>query len=287
MPMPQDNLLVNIRMAYPELTKLEKKVADVVLASPKDAVKMTINDLACRAEVGDTTVFRFCRSMNLNGYQDFKLSLALSTHVNEVLDSRNNVNIAASQDLREVAAQVSAVLTDTVADSMETLDYEAVSRTVDLMLNADTIHLYGFGNSGIAAQLLENRLIRVLPNVSYMADAHMQLTSASLLRPDSLAIVFCNSGITVDCLKIVRMAHEAGAATVFVTNFLQTPARDHADVLLRCGAAEGPIQGGSIASMTAQLFIIALLYSETIRRMGEQATKNKIKSAQAIAHRKL
>ncbi|MEG2357097.1 MAG: MurR/RpiR family transcriptional regulator, partial [Clostridia bacterium] len=65
------------------------------------------------------------------------------------------------------------------------------------------------------------------------------------------------------------------------------PAREYADVLLPCGAAEGPIKGGSIASMTAQLFIIALLYSETIRHMGDQATENKIKSAQAIAHRRL
>ncbi|MEG2950879.1 MAG: MurR/RpiR family transcriptional regulator, partial [Clostridia bacterium] len=235
--MPQDNLLMKMHLVYPSLTKLEKKVADFVFSAPQDVVKMTINDLASHCEVGDTTVFRFCRSMALDGYQSFKLSLALSLHINEVLDSRNNVNIAASQDLREVVAQVSALLTDTVSDAVAILDYAAVARTVELMLKADSIHLFGFGNSGIAARLLQNRLIRVLPNISYVGDAHMQLTSASLLWPDSLAIVFCNSGVTVDCIKIVQMAHEAGASTVFVTNFLQTPAREYADVLLPCGAA--------------------------------------------------
>ena len=159
--MPSNNLLVSIRMAYNDLTKLEKKVADYVLDYPQDVMKMTLSDLAAHCGVGDTTVFRFCRSMDLAGYQDFKLSLALSTHVSEVLDSRENVSLTESGSLHELAGQVSAIMTDTIAESLATLDYEALERTVDALMGAGSIYLYGFGNSGVAALLLQNRLMRI------------------------------------------------------------------------------------------------------------------------------
>lgn len=285
--MARSNILVSIRMAYNSLTKLEKKVADYVLANPQAAMKMTINDLAAHCGVGDTTVFRFCRSMDLSGYQDFKLSLALSTHANELLDNQDNLPADQAQDLEQMAQHVANVFSGTVAESLSSLDYPAVSRTVDAILSAGSIHLYGFGSSGIAALFLQNRLMRVLPNTFYSSDAHMQLTSAALLKPNSVAIVFCNSGITRDSLRIAEMAHAAGATTVFVTKFLETPARAYADIILPCGAAEGPMQGGSVAAIASQLFIVGLLYSEVIRRLDRTATQNKIKTSEAIAAKKL
>jgi len=285
--MARSNLLVSIRMAYDDLTKLEKKVADYVLSNPQTAMKMTIADLARHCGVGDTTVFRFCRSMDLSGYQDFKLSLALSTHANELLDNQENIPVVQAQDLEQMAQHVSNVFTSTVSETLSSLDYSAVFRTVDALLSANSIHLYGFGNSGIAALFLQNRLMRVLPNTFYSSDAHMQLTSAALLKPDSVAIVFCNSGITRDSLKIAEMAHTAGAMTIFVTKFLETPARAYSDIILPCGATEGPMQGGSVATIASQLFIVGLLYSEVIRRLDHIATQNKIKTSEAIAAKKL
>lgn len=143
------------------------------------------------------------------------------------------------------------------------------------------------GRHRVAALLLQNRLMRIRPNVFFASDAHMQLISASLMKPDSAAVIFCNSGITVDSLKIAQMAKEAGATVVYVTKFPQTPAAAHADIILSCGATKDPIQGGSLTTISSQTFLVGLLYSEMMRRMDGQATANKIKTSQAIAHRRL
>ena len=115
----------------------------------------------------------------------------------------------------------------------------------------------------------------------------MQLTSAATMQADSVAIIFCNSGITKDSIRIAQMTHEAGAFTVFITKFMHTPAAPYADVLLCSGATEGPIQGGSISGVASQMYIVMLLYSELFRRMETRAQENKIKAAHAIAERKL
>lgn len=285
--MADGNVLIKIRTSYDSLTKLEKKVADYILRNPKAVVKMTIAELANHCEVGDTTVFRFCRSMEMAGYQDFKLALALSSDVNEILDSNENVSITDSEDLKELAKNVSMVITATVSEAQAALDLDAVAGTVDILLSADSIYLYGFGSSGITAMLMQNRLMRVISNVFFSSDVHTQLTSAALLKPGSAAIIFCNSGVTKDSIRIAQMAHQAGAKTVFVTKFLQTPALPFADILLPCGATEGPMQGGSIAALASQQYIVSLMYSELIRRTGDTGKERKIKTAQAIAERKL
>jgi DNA-binding MurR/RpiR family transcriptional regulator len=285
--MSASSVLITIRTNYDRLTKLEKKVADYVLNNPKAAVKMTINELAASSGVGDTTVFRFCRSLDLAGYQDFKLSLALSADPNEMLDGKENLNVAESHDLHELAQKVSIVFRDTVSETFASLDYDAISRTVDAIMNANAVYLYGFGSSGIAALTMQNRFMRILPNTFYSSDAHMQLTSASLLQPGSLAIIFCNSGMTKDSLRIAEMSHRAGATTIFVTKFPQSPAAAFSDIILVCGAAEGPIQGGSIASVASQLCLISLIYSELFRRMGDRAKESKIKTSRSLAEKKL
>ena len=104
----------------------------------------------------------------------------------------------------------------------------------------------------------------------------------------SYMIQAANHGISgKDSIRIAQMTHEAGAFTVFITKFMQTPAAPYADVLLCSGATEGPIQGGSISGVASQMYIVMLLYSELFRRMETRAQENKIKAAHAIAERKL
>lgn len=67
-----------MRTAYNQFTKAEKKVADFILQNPREVLFMSITDLAEACQVGDTSVFRFCKSMELKGYQEFKMVLSLS-----------------------------------------------------------------------------------------------------------------------------------------------------------------------------------------------------------------
>ncbi|NCC77052.1 MAG: MurR/RpiR family transcriptional regulator, partial [Clostridia bacterium] len=71
--MANTDLFTRIHANYQDFTKAEKKVADFVLLSPSDVLYMSITDLADACAVGDTSVFRFCRTLRLQGYQEFKM----------------------------------------------------------------------------------------------------------------------------------------------------------------------------------------------------------------------
>lgn len=283
--MSTTNLMYEITKAYPKMTKAEKKVADVVLSAPQDVLAVTISDLAKMCDVGETSVFRFCRTLSLNGYQDFKLSLALSAAAPASSLPKENINVIESDDCEGTAQNVLIAYQSALEQTFHAINFKTVSKVVDMILSARSINLFGFGGSGTSANEAQNKFLKILPNIIYNTDSHIQLTQAALLNENDLAIIFCNSGITKDCIEIARICHTGKATVVFVTMFLKTPAAQYCDVLLPCGANEGPLEGGSIAAKTAQLFLIDILYAETFKKLGASAFENKRKTSQIITEK--
>ena len=283
--MATDNLMNKITLYYSQMTKAEKKVADFVLSSPQEALASTITDLSKHCGVGETSVFRFCRTLELKGYQDFKLSLAVSTSSNGVSTPKDTINISNTTNCQDTAYNVMQAYVTALETTCRTLNFNAIPEVVDYILNSKTINLFGFGGSGTSANEFKNKFMKIMPNVIYNADAHIQLTQAALLGNDDLAIIFCNSGITKDCIEIAKNCYSSGATVVFITKFAKTPAAQYSTVVLLCGANEGPMEGGSIATKTAQLFLIDLLYAEVYKTLGKKALDNKQKTAQIITEK--
>lgn len=71
------NLILKMQSVYNQFTKAEKKVADYCLAHKEEIPFMSITDLADACKVGDTSVYRFCRTLELGGYQEFKMKWSL------------------------------------------------------------------------------------------------------------------------------------------------------------------------------------------------------------------
>jgi len=70
-------LLQRISSKLTQLRKSERKVADYVLNHLEEVIHLRIIDLARLAQVSEPTVIRFCRAVGCNGFQDFKMTLAL------------------------------------------------------------------------------------------------------------------------------------------------------------------------------------------------------------------
>ena len=74
--MAKSNLIRKISLNLDKLRKSERKVAEFILADPAKIISMRIIDLAKGAGVSEPTVIRFCRAIEFDGFQSFKLELA-------------------------------------------------------------------------------------------------------------------------------------------------------------------------------------------------------------------
>ena len=71
--------------------------------------------------------------------------------------------------------------------------------------------------------------------------------------------------------------------TILVTHFPKSPAAGYANVILQCGANEGPLQLGSVPARMAQLFLIDTLFTEVCRRQEDKVEDVRRDMAEVLA----
>ncbi len=278
----QGDFLVKMRTAYNQFTRAEKKVADYILQNPKEVLFMSITDLAEACHVGDTSVFRFCKSMDLKGYQEFKMILSLSLNEEEKASNRFSGDITLNDTFQELAQKVLNTNVNALTETYALLDGEVFSQAIDCLHEAERIVFFGVGASILTALKATNKFLRIEPKVYCIQDSHMQAMAASMMKPGEAAVVFSYSGSTKDTIHVARTAREAGARVICVTRFSKSPLTSYADLVLLSGANEGPLQGGSTSGEISQLFLIDLMYTEYYRRYFDVCSKNNEKTSGSV-----
>jgi DNA-binding MurR/RpiR family transcriptional regulator len=241
---------------------------------------MSITDLADACDVGDTSVYRFCRKMKLDGYQEFKMQLSLGLAAQKNLDLDDE-----AYNTDDLADCVLRLGIKALQDTYLMLERSTVERVVSLIETAGKIVFCGVGDSLLMAEEACSRFLRVTGKVTCIGDPHMQAMAASLLNSNDLVFLFSYSGATKDSIHVAKQAKNAGAKLVCVTHFLKSPMTALADEVLLCGAKESPLDGGSMAVKMGQLYLIDLLYQEYYKRNRSLVEQNKEKTSKSVVEK--
>ena len=124
---------------------------------------------------------------------------------------------------------------------------------------ASRVELFGVGSAATIAEDANYRLLRIGVNSRATVDSHIQAITASLCTPDVAVITISHSGSTIETLTATKLAKEAGATTIVVTNFGRSPLLAHADIVLNTLARETQFRTEAMTSRIAQLVIIDAL----------------------------
>ncbi len=283
---PTKDLLTEIVLKRSQFTKSEIKVADFITTQPEQALYMSISDLADAVGVGDTTVFRFCRTLKLGGYQEFRMLLAQSISKG-LTDNAFVGEIAQGDAIQDIASKLLASNIAALNDTFNLLNYTAIHETVQLMHNARSILFFGAGSSGVSAMEAASKFIRILPNVVCYPDSHTYAMKASLMHEQDLAVAISYSGSTKDVIEALALAKKGNCPTVCITRYSKSPITNHADIVLSCASNEGPFQGGSLSAKVSQLFILDILFAEYFKAYYDDSKNNKEKTTGAISQKLL
>lgn len=278
----QGDFLTKIRAEYNQFTKAEKKVADYILQNPRDVLFMSITDLAEVCEVGDTSVFRFCKTLNLKGYQEFKMMLSLSLHDGRTGFGQLTGDISLEDTFGELSQKVLNTNVNALKETYSLLNEENFDKVIHYLHEAKRICFFGVGASMLTAMKAANKFLRIEPKVYCVQDSHMQAMVASMMGEGEAAVIFSYSGATKDTIHVAELAKKAGAAVICITRFSRSPLTSYSDVTLLCGANEGPLQGGSTSAEISQLFMIDLMYTEYYRRYFDCCSSNNKKTSASV-----
>lgn len=265
------------------LTKTEKKIAQAILSHPDLLSQCSLSEVANQLDVGEATFIRFCRTLGFKGYTDFKLDLAI-----ELATQEKNSNTLLDTDIsendtpKEIAVKLQSVLSNVIAETVNLLNYDELERVVEVLRHAQRIFLFGVGSSGLTAEDAKHKLMRIGLQTDAVTNNHFMYMQASLLREGDVVIGISHSGYSEETIKAMRIAQENQAKTIAITHNLRSPITDVSDFVLINGNRQGQMQGGSIGTKTAQLFVLDLIYALLVKAEPEKSVQYKQKTLDVI-----
>jgi DNA-binding MurR/RpiR family transcriptional regulator len=234
-----------INSYFPSLTKSEQKVAAVVLEQMEKALYYSVTDLADVAEVGETTVLRFCRKIGMKGYQEFKLAIA--------------------KDLSSLSQEEEADPSKPSGFIQSIASY--TKNAIDETVNA------------------KNRFLRIGYRSDAVIDPHIQSMTAATVGAGDVVIGLSISGSTKDTIDSLTLAKENGANVIAITYYARSPITKLADAVLLSGGKESPLEGGSMIAKISQLFVIDMLCTGLALHNKEYSLGMKEKTARAVVEK--
>ncbi|OOF88962.1 N-acetylmannosamine kinase [Rodentibacter ratti] len=282
------NILNTISSLYQSLTKTEKKIADTVLSSPDLVVGYPLSEIAASLGVGEATFVRFCRSVGFKGFSDFKLELSieLATKDNDSHPLLEN-DIEPTDSSRHIAQKLQTAITNVVDETINLLDFAQLEETVNAIRRANRIFLFGVGSSGITAEEAKNKLMRIGFQVDATGNNHFMYMQAALLKAQDVAIGISHSGYSQETAHALKIAKQNGATTVAITHSLRSPVTSFADFVLVNGNKQGKLQGDSIGTKIAQLFVLDLIYALLVQSEQDRAIEIKQKTLDVILEQRI
>lgn len=245
-----------IRAVRKDLAPTAGRIADFIAHNAAEVVHMSVTEVAERSEASEGSVIGFCQAIGARGFQQIKIALA-----RELVQPVQFIHedLTPGDDTAAVIEKVFQSDLQALRDTQNALDVRALSKAVEAIRNARRVEVFGIGSAATIAEDTNYRLLRIGIASRVSVDSHIQAITASLADPSTAVITISHSGSTVETLTATRLAKEAGATTIAITNFGKSPLLAYVDIVLNTLARETQFRTEAMTSRIAQLAIVDAL----------------------------
>lgn len=270
-----ENLLNGIAATMEKFTSSEADLAYYIIKNPDEISQLTISQIAKKIHISPATITRFCQKISFSGFNEFKHELK------RYIDLRNKPT--RNTDIKEIdyfsnLYQNHLEIIETTFRKMNVLD---IQEAVSLINSAHKVHVYGIGNSGIAAQEFKWKFFRIGIHVESITDPHQAVMDAALCTNKSLVIGISVSGKTREVTDAINIAKKQGASILAITSDKKSQLSQLADLTLLVTNKSNMHMGQNISPTLPLFLLFDLIYTELVAKdyMNRIQFRNKTLSA--------
>ncbi|AJY42495.1 MurR/RpiR family transcriptional regulator [Burkholderia humptydooensis] len=276
-------MLPRIEAIRAQLRPSERKLADFVLAAPREVLDLSMTELAARAGASQPTIARFCQALGCSGFREFKIRLAQSVAPGVASVYRD---VEPDERAPGIIGKVFDRTIGALIEVRNSLSATSVADAIELLTRASRIEFYGAGGSGIAAQDIQHKFFRLgVPSVAY-SDPHTFSMSAALLGANDVVVAISNTGRTRDIVDAARAALACGAKVISITHS-HSPLAQLSTVSLASNVAEETDVFSPMTSRMSHLAIGDILAVGVALRRGPELVDRLGRAKEAITRRRI
>ena len=245
------------------LSEAENQVREYILRYPKRVLEYTVYDLARESFTSPATIVRLCKKLDIKGFSRLKVLLAEETKYfqNIKLNLLDTTTIEKDDSPGAIIDKITNISIKTIEETRVLVNEEELLRVARLMKDANIIDFYGIGASSLVAVDGQFKFMRIGKNVIVHQHYDRQYVQAVNSDASHLGIIISYSGETKEMLQIAGILQKNGTPVVAVTSSGENSLNRIADHNPFVTAKETVFRSGAMASRTAQLYVIDLLYA--------------------------
>lgn len=262
-----------------QLTKSDAVIANYIADNLPKVLQMTISELSGETNISEVTISRFCKKLELSGFQGLKVSLATLT-----VPAVNDVELDVGDDTATIVNKLFTNIKSGLSMTQNMLDYEALDRAAAYIATSERILSFGYGTSGTICRDIGIRFVRFGMVSEAITDPHQQSTIAAMSDMSKTTIVVVSlSGSSVDLIEPVRIAKENGAKIILITSHKRSPLSLLADEVLVGLSSEIKLLAESSVTRLVYLAIVDILFTKVAILKNDLYKANVIKMRHALA----
>lgn len=280
-----NGILLSILNNKASFSSKELEVANAILKDPGKILTCTIIEYAEFINTSPATITRFCKRMNISGFQELKLLIAKAINNDDLIIGSidRDINLTSIETTSGIIASVMTNAISSLDRLNRLLDVDTLESVASAIANSRHILICGVGASGVVAKDFHQKLVRI-GILSHCDDdfdlAKVQVTS---FNSRDLVIAFSYSGMKAEIKSIVSIAKEKGATVVAVTRAGSNPIANSADFHISVAPSEAIVREGATVSRLQMLIVVDIIYQMLIKNSTGSTLETLKETWQSVA----
>lgn len=263
-----------IQSQYEGFPKVMKKIADYILNDPVRITSISIQQMAADLSIAESSIIRFCKLIGSSGFAEMKLQLAKYApySVRTIFE-----DLSENDTVESITQNVFARNIDTLQRAASLLNFEEIKKATEVLQKSKCIIILGVGASGTIADDFYIRLMRIGINAKSFTDSHLMQIAAGQCDETTTIVGISHTGKTREIVKAMDTARAAGASTIGITGYPNTPLKEVSDICLELYSPEQLF----VSPRVAQFSLIDSLYVNLAIHQQDQVV-DKIKQMNRV-----
>jgi DNA-binding MurR/RpiR family transcriptional regulator len=236
-------------------SELDYEIYNYVIKNADKVIFMRIRELAQATHVSTTTILRFCRKLDCDGFSEFKTKLKL------YMKERNNPVITNAHDS----------LLEFVERTLKTDYQQAIKSIANVIAQSEHVIFLGAGSSGILAEY-GSRYFSSLKKFSlHIKDPFFPIYGQYL--KNSVSIILSVSGETPQILTQAQRLKEEGSIIISITNRKHCSLAQISDYNLAYYVSMEFVDKANVTTQIPVVYLLESLAKETYNIINESSKK--------------
>lgn len=276
-----------IRNAFPKLRKSEQKAAQYMLEHPERMETISLDEAARVMGVSQPTIMRMLKSVGYQGFREAKVAFVEERMKKSGGETGDVLSLAIDKtdQIEDIPAKVIGNTIRLLEDSLQAISAKSLKKAVQAIEAANRVCIFSVENSNSIANDLLTKLIYLGIRCEFNEDYYLQSICAGHLQKGDVAIGISYTGTSKNTVDVLAQAKKSGATTVAITNFLETPLVQYADIVILTSNRQ-LLYGNDIFSRTIHLAVVDMIYMGLLLNHYDKYTQQIRRSSGLISERK-